>query len=594
VATAQMNAMVRQLRRAVLLKDGAGRSDAQLLCAFIEQKDDAAFEALVRRHGPMVWGVCRRVGGNHHDADDAFQATFLVLARKARSINPRERLPNWLHGVAYRTAMKARSIAAKRSLRERQMADLPERAAAEPGQCHDLRSLLDRELCALPEKYRLPILLCHLEGRTIKDVALQLGWPQGTVAGRLARARILLARRLARRGLMIASTSLAAALAQNTASANVPAAAMSSAAKYAILMAAGHALGAAVPATVATLTQGVTMSMTLTKLKTFAALVVLGAAALGGGLALQYSRAAANASDGPVAVDPPRPMAEQQGPPVDQSLDQQKLHGVWTFTRDGNVQGAFVFGPGKSVRRLMEDRVPGADDEGTYVVDWSTRPYHLEVKLGKHLFRLIMDFTEDGNLRIESDLHDLSRTPRAFSEQATLLTKTDKYAPGTKDATDAATEALAVANFYKRTGHFGSAHFYYQIVRARYPNTEQARAAERALEELKKSRTRLPDGSDAWIVPERPGQRQPPPSPVDAPPPMANRNPSGFSQDLRELKELLDSLERRLNGLADKGSALQPPADRNVPAVAPEIEQLRRQMQELQRRLALIEAASKK
>ena len=100
MATAQMNTVIRHVRRAVLRQDAAGRTDGQLLASFIDQKDEAAFETLVRRHGPMVFGVCRRVVRNHHDAEDAFQATFLVLARKASSVRPRERVANWLHGVA--------------------------------------------------------------------------------------------------------------------------------------------------------------------------------------------------------------------------------------------------------------------------------------------------------------------------------------------------------------------------------------------------------------------------------------------------------------------------------------------------------------
>src|ERR1700730_10850243 len=119
MATAQMNTVIRHLRRAVLLQDGAARTDGELLESFINQKDEAAFEALLRRHGPMVLAVCRRVVRNHHDAEDAFQATFLVLARKASSIRPRGMVANWLHGVAYRTAMKAKTMTAKRRVREK-------------------------------------------------------------------------------------------------------------------------------------------------------------------------------------------------------------------------------------------------------------------------------------------------------------------------------------------------------------------------------------------------------------------------------------------------------------------------------------------
>src|SRR5687767_5413228 len=123
MAKARMDTVIRHLRRAVLRQDGAGWTDGQLLASFIDQKDEAAFEALVRRHGPMVLGVCRRVGRNHHDAEDASQATFLVLARKASSVRPRERLANWLHGVALRIAMKAKTIAAKRREREKQVTE---------------------------------------------------------------------------------------------------------------------------------------------------------------------------------------------------------------------------------------------------------------------------------------------------------------------------------------------------------------------------------------------------------------------------------------------------------------------------------------
>src|SRR5262245_49583147 len=126
MTTAYRDTVIRQLRRVVLRQEGAGRTDGQLLASFIDQKDEAAFEALVRRHGPMVLGVCRRVVRNHHDAEDAFQATFLVLARKAPSVRPRERLANWLHGVALRTAMKARTLTAKRRGREKQVTEMPQ------------------------------------------------------------------------------------------------------------------------------------------------------------------------------------------------------------------------------------------------------------------------------------------------------------------------------------------------------------------------------------------------------------------------------------------------------------------------------------
>ena len=293
MATAQMDTVVWHLRRAVLPQDRAGSTDGQLLASFIERKDAAAFEALVRRHGPMVFGVCRRIVGNHHDAEDAFQATFLVLARKAPSVRPRERVANWLHGVALRTALKARTMTTKRRGREKQLREMPEPEAAQQGQWRDLQPLLDQELNGLPENYRLPILLCDLESKTIKGAAQQLGWPEGTLAGRLARGRKLLAKRLANRGVVLSAGSLAAVVSPNGASAGVPVALMGSTVKAATMLAAGRATVAGViPAKVAILTEGVLKAMLLTKLKSVVAVTVamvvtvsIGAALLGCGTA---------------------------------------------------------------------------------------------------------------------------------------------------------------------------------------------------------------------------------------------------------------------------------------------------------------------
>src|SRR5882724_3853257 len=151
-----MNTVIQHLRRAVLLREGAGMTDGQLLGCFVEQRDEAAFAALVRRHGPMVLGVCRRLLGNRHDAEDTFQATFLVLVHKAAAIRPREMVGNWLHGVACRTALKARTLAARNSRRERQVPDMPEPQVLPPEDTDDLRLLLDQELGCLPDKFRVP------------------------------------------------------------------------------------------------------------------------------------------------------------------------------------------------------------------------------------------------------------------------------------------------------------------------------------------------------------------------------------------------------------------------------------------------------
>jgi RNA polymerase sigma factor (sigma-70 family) len=265
------------LRRVASLPDGRGMTDAQLLECFLDQRDDAAFAALMRRHGPMVFGVCHRVLGNSHDAEDAFQATFLVLVRKARSVGQPDLLGNWLYGVAYRTAMAARGETAKRMARERETAK-PE--AAIEGGGRELAALLDRELNQLPEKYRAPIVLCDLQGMTRKDAARQLGWPEGTVHGRLARGRGFLAKRLARQGLALSGGVIAAVSAQQAVSACMPAGLEMATLKAATATAGTAMTTGIVPAKVVALTRRVVQTMLLTKLKVATVVALLATCAL--------------------------------------------------------------------------------------------------------------------------------------------------------------------------------------------------------------------------------------------------------------------------------------------------------------------------
>src|SRR4051812_29209582 len=173
----RVRGVIQHVRRAALLRDGAaGLTDGQLLTDYVSRRDGAALAALVRRHGPMVWGVCRRVLADFHDAEDAFQATFLVLVRKAASLAAPDLLANWLYGVAHQTALKARGVIARRKGRERQVADMPEPAAAEPQDMWpDLQPLLDQELSRLPDASRAVVVLCDLEGKTRTEAGRQLG-----------------------------------------------------------------------------------------------------------------------------------------------------------------------------------------------------------------------------------------------------------------------------------------------------------------------------------------------------------------------------------------------------------------------------------
>jgi RNA polymerase sigma factor (sigma-70 family) len=287
MSTTQLSKVIRQVHGTLARHYTAGLTEADLWERYVHHRDEAAFEALVRRHGPMVLGVCRRILHNEQDAEDAFQATFLVLVRRAASLRSPRALANWLHGVARRTALEARRAAAKRRVKEAAL--VQPRALVEDAR-DDFRPLLDQELCHLAEKYRNAVVLCDLEGKTRKEAARQLGWAEGTVASRLARGRGLLAKRLARRG--FAGALVAAALSQGAAPACVPPTLVISTIKTGC----GAALGA--PAlglfsgTVAALTEGVLKSMLLSKVKSvIAVLLVIGMAALSTGAWVSRSRA---------------------------------------------------------------------------------------------------------------------------------------------------------------------------------------------------------------------------------------------------------------------------------------------------------------
>jgi RNA polymerase sigma factor (sigma-70 family) len=211
-----MSNLAERLRASVLAGIDPALTDAQLLESFVHRRDEASIAALVRRHGSMVWGVCCRILRNHQDVEDAFQATFLVLVRRAASIVPREMVGNWLYGVAHRTALKARTTFAKRRARECSLSETHEpQYVAASNSWNDLAPLLDGELSRLADKYRIAIVLCDIENKARKDAALELNIPEGTLSSRLTTARQMLAKRLARRGISLSITALVSLLAEN-------------------------------------------------------------------------------------------------------------------------------------------------------------------------------------------------------------------------------------------------------------------------------------------------------------------------------------------------------------------------------------------
>ncbi len=253
-------------------------TDGELLARFVAVRDEASFAALMRRHGPMVLGVCRRVLGHQQDAEDAFQATFLVLARKAARVRPGA-VGSFLYAVAYRTALEARGVITRRRARERQVEDVPH-PEVPPVEPQDWLQLLDRELSRLPEKYRRLVVLCDLAERPRKEVARELGLAEGTLSSRLTTARQMLARRLGRCGLALSGPALAAALSEK-ASAAVPVSLLDSTAKAAALVASGQAAALTTPA--AALMQGVLQAMLIKKLKWAIAAVLVAVLAGAGG-----------------------------------------------------------------------------------------------------------------------------------------------------------------------------------------------------------------------------------------------------------------------------------------------------------------------
>jgi cobalt-zinc-cadmium efflux system membrane fusion protein len=299
MATEQLGTFLRRLRGALASRAGEGVSDAQLLERFVRYHDEAAFEVLVWRHGGLVLNVCGRLLRHAQDTEDVFQATFLALTRKAGSIGNRDSLASWLYKVAYRVALRVRARAARDKARPLDGLDLAAPPPAGGETALDLRPALAEEINRLPAKYRAPLILCYLEGKTTEEAARQLGCPRGTVCSRLSWARRRLHSRLTGRGLALSAAGLAAALAPGTA----PAALVGATVRAVAAFTSGQATGKALPGPVLGLAKGVWRAMMLTKLKTAAALVVLvGALSLGVGLCLPQAFADKPGPDGAPAL----------------------------------------------------------------------------------------------------------------------------------------------------------------------------------------------------------------------------------------------------------------------------------------------------
>jgi RNA polymerase sigma factor (sigma-70 family) len=496
---------LRRLRRAALGSQGGSLSDGQLLRAFLDDHDECAFEALVRRHGPMVMGVCRRVLHHAHDAEDAFQATFLVLVRKAGSLACREIIGDWLHGVALRTALKARSAQGRRRGKERQMAR-PEAVAADLAP--EWHALLDQELQGLPEKYRVPIILCELEGRTHQEAARQLGCPIGTLSGRLSRARSLLARRLTRRGLSLSAGGLAGLLCSDATAAGVNQVLVSSTVKAAAQIAEGQAAAGIVSSQVAALTEGVVKAMLMSKLKTLGAIsalvVMLG---LGAG-SLRHAEAAdgevGKASREQVPAPPARlpPAAATRDREFQISLQvteikdgKSKQIALPRLTTTNGKEGSFTVGGeiAKNINNKVQLITTGLTVRALVTADAAENP-----ELDMTVTLTSPQIEQANNKAVVTSESVRLIQGISFKKPASVeLKPKEKNAPSihvTATVTEvlienplaAAERDLKTAEFYLKSGQHDSAHFVYDLILRRYPDTLYAKQAKEQIAALKK------------------------------------------------------------------------------------------------------------
>jgi RNA polymerase sigma factor (sigma-70 family) len=490
---ASAHPVLQGVRRFAASHLAATLSDRHLLERFVSRNDEAAFAALVCRHGPLVLSVCRRVLHDAHAAEDAFQATFLVLARKAGSLRRPEVLGPFLYGVAYRTARKALARTVRRRESERQAAALrPTHAHDELG-CRELRQLLDDVVLRLPEKYRVPLVLHCFQGKTVADVARQLGCPQGTVATRLLRAREQLRARLARRGVLVSAGALAGALQESVASAAVPPALLAGTVPSAETLAAGG-----IWATATALVQGGGKAMFVLPGKVAATLLVVVGMA-GGAALLSGPGTSAGGQPARASAETLRPVARtavERG--VTLFLDgsscflREDYHGAdRSFYRLSVLYPDSPLAP-KAVelavlaKHLGTGGKKGQDSEGRDRVRQALQglPLLVAERAGPKVYARVFDQVVD----VLSASFEVTYANPYDGRIETSGTKVQGAVLSAVREQQAAKD-FKVAEFYRRTGHPAAAVFYYELVCRRHPGTVLAlTAAERCRELRKKER----------------------------------------------------------------------------------------------------------
>jgi RNA polymerase sigma factor (sigma-70 family) len=321
MANAPPGTVLRHLRNLVVAHTVQDLTDRQLLQRFVARREEAAFAALVQRHARLVWGVCRHVLRHEQDAEDAFQATFLVLARQAGSVRKADALASFLYGVAWRTAQMARRNAAIRRAHERRGCTMPRAQHSPEVDGRELQAILDEEVQRLPEKYRAPFVLCCLEGRSRAEAARELGCKEGTLWSRLAHARRRLRQRLARRGVALSAVLCLSAVAAEATEA-VPAALLDATVRAAL---SGAATGGAVSASVAALVQGVVRALSAGKGRVALALFLAAGVLLAGIATFQHPALAQLPGEEAAEAEPPPAVGDKEpprpAPPRDERLE---------------------------------------------------------------------------------------------------------------------------------------------------------------------------------------------------------------------------------------------------------------------------------
>ena len=367
MARAKLSTFLRRLTRGMVAETLADQSDRELVERFFAGQDAAVFEAIVRRHGPMVYRVCWRVLQHHQDAEDAFQATFLVLAQGLRSVRKHASLASWLHGVAHRVALKAKSAAARRR-RHEQQAPVSETIPSDEVSWVEVRAVLDAALAGLPEKWRLPLVLCYLEGQTQDEAAAQLGWSKRTLRRRLDEGRADLGRRLARRGVVWPAALAAVLVSDSLASAALSHGLLDSTIKAASLFAAGQTAAGLISAKAAALSEGVFNTMLHSKIKVAFAVLLLVIFLTSAGVLGRHRAAAQQPGTGQVnPAEPPPSEAPswlqhlQARGWVLHAVDAQKETLSVGFDSTAGQIGRFVDGDGGKPGWFRREGVTGLD-----------------------------------------------------------------------------------------------------------------------------------------------------------------------------------------------------------------------------------------